>query len=138
MPALAGPYQTLNFSGNLTNGSATVTGIIDIGELAVGDYVTGTGIPAGTTILSVNTAADSIMLSANATAGGLQSSIAANPSAAADPDLLMAATYGEGEFAINLAPIVFPGTVASTRPTRPGTATDGTTLVKPPRRPSTA
>ena len=30
MPALAGPYQTLTFSGELTSGSATVTGIVDL------------------------------------------------------------------------------------------------------------
>src|SRR5262249_3977962 len=35
----------------------------------------------------------------------------ANPSATPDPDLLMAATYGRGEFAINLAPLVFPSSV---------------------------
>jgi subtilisin-like proprotein convertase family protein len=110
MPALAGPYQTFGFSGTLTSGSATVAGITSIADLAAGDFIAGTGIPAGTTILFVNSAADTITLSANATAGGLQSFTAANPSAAADPDLLLAATYGEGEFAINLAPMVLTGT----------------------------
>ena len=112
MPALAGPYQTLTFSGTLTSGSTTVTGIVDLGELAVGDYVAGTGIPSGTTILAINTTSDSITLSAKATATGEQSLSAADPTATADPDLLLASTYGEGEFAINLAPMLFPTTVA--------------------------
>ena len=115
MPALAGPYQTLTFSGTLTSGSATVTGIVDIGELTVGDYVAGTGIPSGTTILAINTTSDSITLSADATATGEQSLAAADPTATADPDLLLAATYGEGEFAINLAPMLFPTTVGLPR-----------------------
>ena len=33
------------------------------------------------------------------------------PTTTPDPDLLMASTYGQGQFAINLAPLVFPSTV---------------------------
>ena len=33
------------------------------------------------------------------------------PTTTPDPDVLMASTYGQGEFAINLAPLVFPNTV---------------------------
>ena len=127
MPSLAGPYQTLTFSGTLTSGSATVTGVVDIGELAVGDYVAGTGIPSGTTIQAIGS--NSITLSADATSTGEQSLNAANPSATADPDLLMAATYGEGEFAINLAPMLFPTTVGLDQSDNAGTAADGTTIV---------
>ena len=34
-----------------------------------------------------------------------------SPTATPDPDLLLATTYGRGSFAINLAPLIFPGTV---------------------------
>ena len=129
MPALAGPYQTFGFSGTLTSGSATVAGITSIADLAAGDFIAGTGIPAGTTILFVNTAADSITLSANATVPGLQTFTAANTTAASDPDLLLAATYGEGEFAINLAPMVLLGTTAIDPTDTSGNAADGTPLV---------
>ena len=63
------------FSGTLSSGSPTVTGINtnNFAILAVGDTVTGTGIPSGTTILSVNSSTDTIKLSANATASGPQS-----------------------------------------------------------------
>ena len=56
-------------TATVTNGSATVTGLISTLGLSVGLAVTGTGIPAGATIASVisNT---SILLSVNATAGG--------------------------------------------------------------------
>jgi large repetitive protein len=52
----------------------------------------------------------------------------ANPSAA-DPDLLMASTFGQGEFAINLAPMLFPSTVQLDSSSNSGSAADGTTLV---------
>ena len=129
MPALAGPYQTFGFTGTLAKGSDTVLGITTLTDLAAGDYIAGTGIPAGTKILSVNSSAGSITLSANATASGLQSLTAADTSAAADPDLLLAATYGEGEFAINLAPMLFPSSVQFDPSDSSGTAADGTTLV---------
>ena len=38
---------------------------------------------------------------------------------AGDPNLLLATTYGQGEFGIHLAPVVFARLVASTRPCRP-------------------
>ena len=42
------------------------------------------------------------------------------PSAAPDPDVLLATTYGQGSFAINLAPLILGNTVSVT-PTAPGT-----------------
>jgi subtilisin-like proprotein convertase family protein len=51
------------------------------------------------------------------------------PGAAPDPDLLMAATYGQGEFAINLAPMLFPSSVAVAAANTAGTAAEGTTIV---------
>jgi large repetitive protein len=72
----SGAY-TLNFNnaaaltlvGNTTINSATVTGLSSTAQLAVGMQVSGSGIPAGTTILAINSAS-SITLSANATATG--------------------------------------------------------------------
>lgn len=54
-------------TGNTTSGSAIVTGMSFTRSLAPGMTVTGTGIPASTTIASVNSATQ-ITLSANATA----------------------------------------------------------------------
>ena len=60
---------TTLYTGNITSGSAAITGVSPTppsGTTAVGYKVYGTGIPAGTTILSV--AGTTINLSANATA----------------------------------------------------------------------
>ena len=46
---------TTNFTGVLTSGSALVTGINSLTGLIAGVTITGTGIPAGTTIKTVNT-----------------------------------------------------------------------------------
>ena len=66
------------FTGTLTVGSAVVTGLSTTAGLTVGAEVIGTGVPTGTTIASIDTAASSLKLSANATSDGLQS-LAANP-----------------------------------------------------------
>ena len=101
--------------------------------MTVGDeyFVVGNGIPAGTTttITNADLTSDSITLSAEATTTGEQSLSAANPSATPDPDLLLASTYGEGEFAINLAPMLFPTTVGLAQADNSGTAADGSTIV---------
>ena len=55
------------FSGNTTNGSAVVSGISSTAGMAVGNGVSGPGIPANTTIQSVNSATQ-VTLSNNATA----------------------------------------------------------------------
>src|SRR5262249_17709922 len=69
----------INFTGTLTNGSASVTGIPSTKGLVAGQAVTGTGVPAGTTIQSVNSAT-AITLSAKATASGAQNlSARSNP-----------------------------------------------------------
>ena len=97
-----------------------VTNINSFNGLAPGDTVSGTGIPAGTTIQSVNTAAATITLSNAASMSLAQATLAAaNPTLAADPDLLMASTFAQGEFAINLAPIIVGNQVTLT-PTAPG------------------
>ena len=73
------------YTGTLTAGSATITGLIDTHSnasdtigLAVGELITGTGIPAGTTIKSINSSASTITLSKNATASGSQTLTAMN------------------------------------------------------------
>ena len=52
-----------------------------------------------------------------------------NPTSTADPDLMLATTFGRGAFAINMAPIVFPDTVQVDSSDTNGLAPDGTTLV---------
>ena len=52
-----------------------------------------------------------------------------NPTATPDPDVLMAATYGQGEFAINLAPMLFPTSVGVASADTSGNAADGTPIV---------
>lgn len=56
-------------TGTTTNGSAVVTGLTDTSQLIVGMEVSGTGIPGGATISSINSATQ-VTLSANATASG--------------------------------------------------------------------
>ncbi len=120
MPLLAGPLQAIVFKGTLSSGSATVTNVNPILGLLPGDTITGIGIPSGTTILSVNTTNLSVTLSAAAQAAGVTTLSAANPTATPDPDLLLATTWGRGEFAINLPPLIVGNTV-NISPTAPGT-----------------
>jgi len=56
-------------NGTTTNTSAVVTGLTNTALLVVGQPVSGTGIPAGTTILSIQSPTQ-VTLSANATASG--------------------------------------------------------------------
>ena len=51
------------------------------------------------------------------------------PTATPDPDLLLASTFGQGAFAINMGPMLFPSTVQLDVSSTSGTAPDGTTLV---------
>ena len=129
MPALAGPYQTFLFTGTLTAGSTAVAGITDTSGLAAGDVITGLGIPAGTTITAVNNSTHSLTLSNKATVSGSQSLSAADPTATPDPDLLLAGTYGEGAFAINLAPMLMTGTTQIDPSDLGGATSDGTPIV---------
>lgn len=68
-----GSPSTVAFTGTLTNGQTTVTGVTNIAALRVGMPVSGTGVPAGAIIWSLDAGASSIVLSAAATAGGAQS-----------------------------------------------------------------
>ncbi len=60
--------SNITFSGTTAVGSPNVTAVSSIGGLVAGQVVTGTGIPAGTTILSAT--GTTVVLSANATAAG--------------------------------------------------------------------
>lgn len=61
--------MAIQTSGTRSNGSPVITSIPDTGNMRVGYYVFGTGIPAGTTILSRDSSTQ-ITLSANATSSG--------------------------------------------------------------------
>ena len=114
-----------------------MTGVLDIGALLPADetgatyYLAGNGIASGTmtTITKANVSSHSFTLSKVATATGEETLYASDPSATADPDLLLASTYGEGGFAINLAPMLFPTTVGLAQSDNSGTAADGSTIV---------
>ena len=56
-------------TGTVTSGSNQVTSIASMTSIAVGQSITGTGIPAGTTVSAVNVGASSLTLSVNATGG---------------------------------------------------------------------
>jgi hypothetical protein len=65
-------------SGTTTNGSPIITGVLRKG-IAVGDLVTGTGIPGGTTVAAYNTNTQTLRISANATASGTGALTATDP-----------------------------------------------------------
>lgn len=58
------------FTGTLTRDTANVTAVSSFANIGVGTPVTGTSIPAGTYVLSVNAGASTLTLSAAATAAG--------------------------------------------------------------------
>jgi len=51
------------FTGTITSGSASITSVASFTGLVVGESIRGFGIPAGTTIISINTGTSSISLS---------------------------------------------------------------------------
>jgi hypothetical protein len=58
-------------SGTLATGSKTITGIASTSNLFVGEKISGTGIPAGATIASIDSSTQ-IKISSNATASGVK------------------------------------------------------------------
>ena len=68
-PTVPVPGTSLQQLDTLTNGSAAVAAT-NTSELAVGDPVKGTGIPAGDTISKINTDGSGFTLSQNATVSG--------------------------------------------------------------------
>lgn len=78
---ITNPTPTATVVGNLDGTTAVITGI-DLGEsslLSVGQNITGTGIPASTTIIGI-VPGISITLSANTTVAGTNVAITATPS----------------------------------------------------------
>jgi subtilisin-like proprotein convertase family protein len=132
MPVTAGPYETFVFVGTLTSGSDSVTGVNFVTGLAAGDDITGPGIPAGTTIASVDSSTYTITLSADATVSGAQNLAAADPSAAPDPDVLLATTYGRGQYAINLNPLILFNSANVALTVAPTTGTAAAPIVTGP------
>jgi hypothetical protein len=57
-------------TGTVTNGSNQLTAMGSMAGVVVGLAVSGNGVPAGTTVLSVNVGASSLTMSANGTAAG--------------------------------------------------------------------
>lgn len=60
-------------TGNRTSGSATLAAVASFSGISVGDPISGTGIPAGTTVAAKNSGASTITMSANATSGSATS-----------------------------------------------------------------
>ena len=65
---VADDSRTVSRTGNITNGSAVVASVSSMTDLFVGAGVTGSGIPAGTKIVDIDTAGSRVTLSKNATA----------------------------------------------------------------------
>lgn len=59
--------STINVTGNLTSGSATVSAVSSMTGIAIGQVVTGAGIPANSLVTGVNTGSSQLTLSNNAT-----------------------------------------------------------------------
>jgi hypothetical protein len=75
VPAIdVGSWPSVNVTGNRTNGSPIITGIASTAGLVAGMPAMGTGIPAGTHILSVDSGVQ-ITLDANATSGASTSTV---------------------------------------------------------------
>ena len=61
---------TTSTTGTTTSGSNQITSVASTAGLDVGEWITGTGIPAGTAIAAINSTTSIITLTANATASG--------------------------------------------------------------------
>jgi hypothetical protein len=68
-PTVPVPGTVFNLGGAVTSGSTAVT-VANTNELAVGDPVTGAGIPSGTTITQINSNGTGFTLSQAATTSG--------------------------------------------------------------------
>lgn len=75
------PKRTRVCVGSTTNASAVLTNLsdVDLQNIGVGMGVSGTNIPASTTILAVNLTARTVTMSANATGTGDNIAITATP-----------------------------------------------------------
>ena len=84
------PFPDVNFGAVTEGGYLPDVNVTDL-SLSLGDINTNTGMPN--------------------LAGPYEPGTTYNPSTTPDPDLLMASTFGQGAFAINMAPMLLPGTV---------------------------
>lgn len=87
---LSGDANATNFTGTLSSGTATVTGIASTSGLYPGQSLSGTGIAAGARISSVDSSSQ-ITMTANATASGAQTISHSAISKIIDPDFPSAA-----------------------------------------------
>jgi hypothetical protein len=62
-----GNYDAGQFAGTVTSGSATITSATVPSDMVAGGDLTGTGIPDGTTIVSFDSGANTVTMSANGT-----------------------------------------------------------------------
>lgn len=63
-----GNYDAGQFAGTVTSGSPTITGVTVPSDMVANGDLTGAGIPDGTTIVSFDSGANTVTMSANATA----------------------------------------------------------------------
>lgn len=66
-----GNYDAGTFAGLVTNGSPTITGASVPADMVIGGDLTGSGIPAGTTILAFDAGLSTVTMSQNATTAPL-------------------------------------------------------------------
>lgn len=83
------------FAGNTTNGSATVSSVSSMTGITVGSIITGTGIPANTTVLTASTT--SFTMSANATATATGAALTATGSYGNERAVTVVAIDEEGQ-----------------------------------------
>jgi hypothetical protein len=69
-------YKNATLTGDTTNANATVSDVADTSDIEVGMIVTGSGIPAGTTVLSVGASSFTMNKNATATANNVSLSFA--------------------------------------------------------------
>jgi hypothetical protein len=98
-------------TGDTVNGSAVVTAVSDASQLLAGMEITGTGIPGGTTILSVDSDSQ-ITLDANATADG--SGVTLTCKVPADTNVDVFAEYVGGNVVLRFGPLWTDGTTRAT------------------------
>lgn len=96
--------KQFTLDGDLTSGSPIVTNIVDTSLIDTGMQVTGTGIPAGTTVLSVDSGTQ-VTLTQNATATGTNALTYTTP----DADIL----FNDNNFSVGSTISIASGTITA-------------------------
>lgn len=96
--------KQFTLDGDIASGSAVVQNIVDTTLIDTGMEVTGTGIPAGTTVLSVDSATQ-VTLSANATATATNALTYTTP----DVDIL----FNDNNFSVGSTISISSGTITA-------------------------